>query len=401
MVCLDKVSKMCLGCGLCSSALGAENVELSLNKSGYYQPLFKSQDDRTNKFISSYCPVVDVTVIQDPEQKMQHDSIWGGFLSIKTGYANDEFLRNNGSSGGVLTSLAVTLLKEKKVDFVIGSKATEDNPFLVETVAITNPQDIKKLAGSRYAPSSPLASIDQLLLDNNGVGLFIGKPCDVTAFKRYTNEFYPKRKFITFSFFCAGTPSLVGTFNILDKLGVSKENVSTFRYRGDGWPGFAKATTHDGHEFKMDYETSWQKMLSPAVLWRCRICPDGVGESADIVCADAWNIVNGKVSFNEDKGRSFILTRSAIGESILLDAIDANIIAIDNINEPTDITSVQYHQWYRKSTMLYRRLGALLGRSLIPKYQLRSLLSSCIRISFVAGMRSLVGTYIRSVKKFQ
>ena len=399
MACLDKVSKMCLGCGLCSSALGAENVELSLNKSGHYQPLFKSQDDRTNKFISSYCPVVDVTVIQDPEQKMQHDSIWGGFLSIKTGYANDEFLRNNGSSGGVLTSLAVTLLKEKKVDFVIGSKATEDNPFLVETVAIKNPQDIKKLAGSRYAPSSPLASIDQLLLDNNGVGLFIGKPCDVTAFKRYTNKFYPKRKFITFSFFCAGTPSLVGTFNILDKLGINKEDVSTFRYRGDGWPGFAKATTHDGHEFKMDYETSWQKMLSPAVLWRCRICPDGVGESADIVCADAWNIVNGKVSFNEDKGRSFILTRSEIGESILLDAIVKNIITINSINEPKDITSVQYHQWYRKSTILYRYVGAFLAGSIAPTFSFKNVITSAFKISMYKGIRTGFGTFLRARKR--
>src|SRR3712207_7050821 len=37
---------------------------------------------------------------------------------------------------------------------------------------------------------------------------------------------------------------------------------------------------------------------------RCKICPDGTGEFADIVCADAWYGKDGYPDFAEREGRS-------------------------------------------------------------------------------------------------
>jgi coenzyme F420 hydrogenase subunit beta len=37
----------------------------------------------------------------------------------------------------------------------------------------------------------------------------------------------------------------------------------------------------------MSYADSWGGILSRHVQFRCKICPDGTGGFADVVCADA------------------------------------------------------------------------------------------------------------------
>jgi len=51
---------------------------------------------------------------------------------------------------------------------------------------------------------------------------------------------------------------------------------------------------------------------------RCKICPDGVGGVADIVCADAWyGGKSGYPAFEERDGRSLIIARTALGAAYL------------------------------------------------------------------------------------
>ena len=61
------------------------------------------------------------------------------------------------------------------------------------------------------------------------------------------------------------------------KLGVAPEDLAAFRYRGDGWPGYATATRRDGSAERMSYNDSWGDILTRHVQFRCKICPDGVG----------------------------------------------------------------------------------------------------------------------------
>ena len=65
-------------------------------------------------------------------------------------------------------------------------------------------------------------------------------------------------------------------------------DVVRFRYRGEGWPGLARAESTDGRIATLSYNDSWGGYLSKAVQFRCKLCPDGVGGAADVACADAW-----------------------------------------------------------------------------------------------------------------
>ena len=144
--------------------------------------------------------------------------------------------------------------------------------------------------------------------------LFIGKPCDVAAVRQMQQHDPRLKENIPYivSFMCAGTPSLQGTEQVLDKLEVERKDVTAFRYRGDGWPGLTKATLKNGDERTMTYNDSWGKVLNRHLQTRCKICPDGIGEFADIVCADGWEgDEKGYPSFEEREGNSLILVRTA------------------------------------------------------------------------------------------
>src|SRR3546814_16587829 len=68
----------------------------------------------------------------------------------------------------------------------------------------------------------------------------------------------------------------------------------------------------------MSYERSWGDHLSREVQFRCKICPDAVGGTADIACADAWyGGEGGYPQFEEQDGRSLIMVRSTVARTFL------------------------------------------------------------------------------------
>jgi coenzyme F420 hydrogenase subunit beta len=160
------------------------------------------------------------------------------------------------------------------------------------------------------------------------------------------------------AFFCAGIPSAAGTGRILDRLGVKPDDVATFRYRGDGWPGFATATLKDGSQKRMSYADSWGDILSKEVQFRCKICADAIGNSADVACADAWiGDEKGYPSFEEQDGRSLIIARSANGKAVLDAARAAGRIE----TQPLDMAQIALMQpaQARRKKEIVSRLAAV------------------------------------------
>ena len=102
--------------------------------------------------------------------------------------------------------------------------------------------DVLRAAGSRYSPAAPLALLNRCMQEP-GLLAFIGKPCDVAAL-RALSRIRPgvKEKFpYMLSFMCAGTPGRRGTEAVVQHMGLSPQEIVNFRYRGDGWPGMARA----------------------------------------------------------------------------------------------------------------------------------------------------------------
>lgn len=391
--------ELCSGCGMCAS-IGGDAIEMRRVPPGYNRPhQIAPIAAAAEMAIAASCPGAVASPWPDTPPP---DPYWGSALSVMTGYATDASVRFSASSGGALSALLIAALESGMVDAVLHVSADPDAPAANQTRLSRSAAEIMEGAGSRYAPSSPLADIESVLAGTERVA-FVGKPCDVSALRELAridprvNERVP----IILSFFCGGIPSHSGTDAILAQLGVSHDELASFRYRGDGWPGFATAIRRDGSAERMSYMDSWGRHLSRTVQFRCKICPDAVGGVADIACADAWyGDERGYPLFEEQDGRSLIMVRTAVGQALLDVALGRQAIVVT----PLDISEIGKMQpaQAKRRRLIVARLAAmkLAGR---PSYRIRGMrLFQVARKAGIGEMaRSFAGMLRRLPKRRQ
>lgn len=385
----------CSGCGACAGLVGENKIKMTISQQGFLRPvLINKLNPQESSKINVVCPGIR---IEQPSSELPYHSIWGSISSVRTAYATDEELRLSGSSGGVISALAMLLLETHKVDFVAQIAVSEDNPLMNRVQQSRTREDVLRAAGSRYAPAAPLETIEQFL-DSDERFAFIGKPCDVAALRALAriDERVDRKVPFMISFMCAGVPSLHGTYALLDQMGVALKDLNKFRYRGDGWPGNARAVTYAGRIEEMDYNSSWGNVLNRHLQFRCKICPDGTGELADIVCADAWYGKDGYPDFDERDGRSLLLARTSAGEQLIADALRAQVIEASDL-PVVDIASMQPYQVNRKQMVLARLIGTLLRRGTLPRYRNLGLIRASLSASKVPWFRNIVGTFKRAI----
>lgn len=305
--------------------------------------------------IAAACPGAIVAAWQTADKR--HVS-WGPWLRILTGYATDAEVRYRASSGGVLSALLIHAQETGYVDRVLHVEADPAQPTRNRMRWSHSREELLEGAGSRYAASSPLSFIDAALSEPLRFA-FVGKPCDVSALRQLAkvDPRVAKRVPLMLSFFCAGLPSHDGAERILAEMGIKLADVRHFRYRGNGWPGLTRAETHNGQVAEMRYEDSWGRQLSKEVQFRCKICPDAVGGVADVACADAWyGGESGYPQFEEQDGRSLIMSRTTVGDALLRSAEAAGAV----VAEPLPVGEIDLMQpgQARRKRLVAARLAA-------------------------------------------
>lgn len=352
--------KLCTGCGLCEGIFKSAKVEMKYSPKGYLRPLLKSKLNRSEKSIfKQICPGLNIT--SEKENPAIFHPIWGTTYDCFTAYSSEDQIIKESSSGGVISSILIYLIEKKIVDAVIHIGMNKGNPFDNEIKVSKTKEEILSNSNSRYSPSSPLKTIKELL-DLNLKYAFVGKPCDVQGLKLYakfdnrvnTNILY------TLSFFCAGIPSIQSTYKLVEEFNLSKDEIEEIYYRKNGWPGNFHIKTKTKNVFERNYKYAWGQNLGRSLQFRCKICPDGIGELADISCADAWKTFDKKgfPSFLNDEGRSLVFIRSLKGKALMSDIIlDKKVIVervIDNLDE---VNKIQPGQYRRKIELKYRLMA--------------------------------------------
>jgi len=205
----------------------------------------------------------------------------------------------------------------------------------------------------------------------------------------------------TLSFMCAGVPSLEGTKKIVKDFGLKEADVSSLRYRGEGWPGNFTVVNTKAEKFEMSYNDSWGNVLNRYLQFRCKICADGTGEFADITCADAWeSSENGYPSFEEREGKSLIITRSKQGDYLLNSAVNEGDIKLskDEIL-PEHIAAMQPYQRIRKENILARIIPLFLLRISYPAYNYYLLFRVSLKANFFKLGYNSLGMFKRVLSK--
>ncbi len=391
---------LCAGCGACAG-IAPGQVAMAEAAPGFLRPaVAAAPDPAAEAAIAAVCPGLGQRV--EPAGRAD-DPLWGPHLGMVRGWARDPALRHRAASGGALSALALHLLESGTVDAVVATGPDPGHPARNITRTVTDAAGIAWAAGSRYAPSAPLAGLAGWLAEHRASGrrfALVGKPCDAAALRALAGRdpavaaAFP----VILSFFCAGVPSHAGGREVLAALGLGEDEAVAFRYRGMGWPGAATATLPDGSTRGMSYRESWGAILSRHVQHRCKICADGTGTAADLACADAWEAdAAGYPKFAEAEGVSLIVARSPLGRELLAAAEAAGRIATAPF-DPAGLAAIQPGQRERRRALLARLLALrLLGRP-VPDYRGLHLAAAARQNPPARNLRNFLGTLRRALR---
>ncbi len=376
----------CSGCGAC--VLTGLASGMALDPAGHLRPVPAASPAGEGPPLADYCPAIAVQR-PDPAPGATRDAYFGDALHVWVGHAADPELRFKGSSGGALSALARAALELDEVSGVVVAGGAERGSRTL-TAAVTDPAELGEYASSRYAPASTTAA-----LAGAGPGTaIVCRPCEASALRRLPAVGTP----YILSFFCAGVPSQAATDDLIEQMGGQPGSVVGLRYRGNGWPGFFSFTDPGGSSHATTYEESWGQHLGKRLQSRCKICVDGVGESADVAAGDIWESdEKGFPVFDEAPGQSVIIARTPRGRALVEHAVARGhlVVADQSISA---LHAVQPLQVSRRRFLAARLTGRRLAGRSVPKYRGFGLASLALGEPREA-LRQLRGSYRRAKKE--
>lgn len=367
---------MCIGCGICQSVAGRDLVEMQVVENGTERPVIKGNlNHEIVDKIMNVCPGTRVEGLPASEidTDSRNDPVWGVWREITLAYAAEPEVRHMGSTGGLMTALGLFLLESNAVDFVLHATASQKNPTFGERFVSRNREDVLTAAGSRYGPTATLIDIDHVLTNaqtRNETFAFMGTPCDVSALRNLAHHDprVDQNCRYMLAMVCGGFMEPEGMKNFLTSLGIDFDKVTSLRYRGYGCPGPTRVETSSGQVIEKNYLDFWGEDESAWRLpFRCKICPDGIGDATDIACSDTWD--GGSPTWEGQKidlGTNAAIARTEKGMQLMRDAEKAGYIVIEKQITPRDMDRFQPHQENKKRAVWSRFAGMKSAKTIVP-----------------------------------
>ncbi|MEM2341425.1 MAG: Coenzyme F420 hydrogenase/dehydrogenase, beta subunit C-terminal domain [Candidatus Bathyarchaeia archaeon] len=284
--------------------------------------------------------------------KVDDRQLIGGFINFYLGHSENKYIRWAASSGGIVTSILMFMLKERMIDgaLVVGMEGLKPKPFIAR-----EPEDLVMAMGSKYLPISLSAEFRELL-KSKGKYAVVGLPCHIRLIRRFMAK--PKdaheRIILLLGLFCCRVISPLGFRVLLYKLNVKEKEVEEFRFRGYGWPGKLCINLTSGRRISMPFFSYWRPLYSTYFFTprACMFCSDMTNEEADISIGDAWLP---KIIRKDNLGSSIIISRTDKAEKILQEAQAKGFIKLTKI-EGREVIKAQWRPIFFKKITLPLRL---------------------------------------------
>jgi coenzyme F420 hydrogenase subunit beta len=349
---------LCLGCGTCAGVCPTRAIKMKASD-GLFMPEVSREVCNECQLCSKSCPggSVDFGVLKQRifSRKLEHSSV-GNYSNIFTGYSNDDQIRFDSSSGGILTQLLIFALENKMIDGAIVTRMRKDNPLEPESFIARTREEIVDASGSKYCPVATNACLDQVLKEDGRFAI-VGLPCHLHGVRKAEALLRPleKRIVLHFGLLCSHTVDFAGTYFLLKKLGIEKDEVSRISYRGGGWPGSMSIKKRNASEVRLPLVGSWHAYwpLFSSFFFtpmRCTMCPDQAAELADISFGDAW-LPELK---QEKRGVSIIISRTDIGQNLIDRAVSAKAITLNPVNVDKVLKSQFVNMKFKKDDLRFR-----------------------------------------------
>ncbi len=322
---------LCTQCGTCAGVCPTGAVHMEWNVRTGYKP----------RVIEAACTDCGVCLAACPGERFDFSETapWrvlfgdapspdflGPWRSLSFGWATDPATRWPGASGGVATAILQAVLErgvpalpggDGPLDAVICTRMSASEPLAAEAVVAATPQAIAACHGSKYNAVA-VNGLLRHVRETPGRYALVGLPCHIQGLRLAQRRSRTLRERVVFALgiFCGWTSEPRATEVTARRAGLDPGDLSSVSYRGPGWPGEMRLTTRRGGGRSRAYPDYFDRFMAAYTPARCRLCPDGLAELADVSVGDAW-----LDRFTEDPaasdGVSDIIVRTELGRRLV------------------------------------------------------------------------------------
>lgn len=301
----------CTGCTACTSICPNKSIVMKTDEYGFLYPQIGTSCLQCG-LCETVCPIMNHEMpIQD--------------MLVYAAYALDERIREQSSSGGILSIIANNIIDQGGC--VYGAAYGED--FTVQHICVDDKKDLLLIRGSKYAQSNLGNSFTEIkkFLDDGRKVLFTGTPCQVAGLKKYLKKDY--ENLILIDFVCHSVPSpLIWRKYIsyrakIDNGGKLPCEIN-LRSKKTGWSMWKYSVSYKYSSGKRYSRKSgddlYMKLFLEGYIDRpsCEKCVfKGFNRVSDITLGDFWGIWNIVPDMDDNKGTSLLLTHSFKGRQLL------------------------------------------------------------------------------------
>jgi coenzyme F420 hydrogenase subunit beta len=316
---LEKVmrSELCNRCGACVGL--SEGKIVFEDREGKYLP--KRMGEIEDKLADRLWSACSGKEFDFPEYRKyflsdapSHHEYTGAYFNFYIGHTNDQEVRRNSASGGIISAVLIYLLEKGEIDGVVTLRMSHEKPWLSEAFIATTPEEVLEAAQSKYT----ISSVNEILPEIQhfkGTLAYVGIPPQVQSIRKLQKANDPSVRNIKYIFgpfygntlYFSSVKSFLKTYKEKDFTKIKK---LYFRY-GE-WPGNMRVELESGRVIELKkFHANY--LIPFHVLQNSLYCTDFTNEYTDISGGDAW----APVYEERGKGFSMIITRSEKGQKLI------------------------------------------------------------------------------------
>lgn len=313
---------LCVSCGVCKAICPVNCIEMEFER-GQFLPQINEEKCINCGNCYEVCPGISINyhnLYANDNKEIPSNIYVGNVIKTYTAWSENPEIREQGTSGGVVTALLINLIKNNQYDKAFIVEFENHCGKEVKLKPTNNIKKIKRASKSKYLPVSAEEVVNYILDKPDEKIIVVGTSCHIHGIKKVLNlKKLDSDNILMLGLFCDKTMNFNFINYYRDKFIDNKSKIKEFHYRNKeykGWPGDTKIKLENGKEIFVDRRIRME-LKTYFQLTRCFFCIDKLNQFSDISFGDCY--INNK---KDRIGKSNFIIRTTKGEKVIEEFTD-------------------------------------------------------------------------------